>query len=196
MHYRKIWKEYYGEIPKDSDGRPYEIHHKDGNRSNNSVENLICLSIKEHYNTHHNQGDYGAAMLIAKRMGVSSNYLSEIQKGNPRPELVGKCGPKNGNIPWNKGVSGYKLKTDRKNKRFSSKLTINDVEKIREDYISEVDVANMSELGKINPKNGLLITYKACFIRDYAKKFNVSIVCIRNIIEHKSWKPEVLDVRK
>ena len=39
MNYRKIWETHNGEIPKDTDGRSFEIHHIDGNRNNNSIEN-------------------------------------------------------------------------------------------------------------------------------------------------------------
>lgn len=55
--YRKIWESYYGPIPTDSNGRSYEIHHIDGNRNNNDISNLKCLSIKEHYNVHYQQQD-------------------------------------------------------------------------------------------------------------------------------------------
>ena len=38
--YRKIWESYYGPIPKDENGISYEIHHIDGNRDNNDINNL------------------------------------------------------------------------------------------------------------------------------------------------------------
>ena len=63
--YRKLWIEQHGEIPKDEFGRSYEIHHKDGNHFNNSIDNLVCISIKEHYDIHYAQGDYGACVMIA-----------------------------------------------------------------------------------------------------------------------------------
>ena len=50
--YRKIFMKTYGSIPKDKDGRSYEIHHIDGNNSNNSPENLKAVSIEEHYYIH------------------------------------------------------------------------------------------------------------------------------------------------
>jgi len=50
--YRKIYEEHHGKIPEG-----YHIHHKDGNRKNNSIENLICLSPEEHFNLHLEQGD-------------------------------------------------------------------------------------------------------------------------------------------
>ena len=55
--YRKLYEEYHGLIPVDEDGRTYEIHHLDGNRKNNEPNNLVALSIKEHYRIHYEQGD-------------------------------------------------------------------------------------------------------------------------------------------
>lgn len=194
MHYRDIWKKHFGEIPKDSDGRPYEVHHKDGNRKNNTIENLICVSIKEHYDLHYNQGDYGAAMLIAKRMGKPANYLSEIQKGKKRPELIGKTGPKIGNTPWNKGISGYKLNCNRKNKRHSAKVTLEDVIKIRQDYNNKVDVPGIENVG-LNGSNGIQITYKILFIKEYSKRYNLTGVAIKKIIDNITWKEGTIDAR-
>lgn len=68
--YRKIWEKAYGEIPTDEQGRKYEIHHIDGNRSNNKLSNLMCVSIEEHYRIHLEQGDYGAAFRIAERLNI------------------------------------------------------------------------------------------------------------------------------
>lgn len=54
-NYRKIWEDNFGPIPKDENGRSYEIHHKDGNTENNDLSNLMCVSIKEHYDIHYKQ---------------------------------------------------------------------------------------------------------------------------------------------
>jgi len=80
--YRKIWEDHYGEIPRDQNGRSYEIHHIDGNRSNNCIENLMCVSIEEHLNIHLNQNDYGAVQSILLRM---ENY---------DPEFFSECASK------------------------------------------------------------------------------------------------------
>lgn len=45
--HREIWKATYGDIP---DG--YDIHHKDENPLNNSIDNLECLSKSEHAELH------------------------------------------------------------------------------------------------------------------------------------------------
>ena len=80
MDYRRIWKKHYGDIPKDKNGWTYEIHHIDGNHKNNSIENLKCLTIKEHYDEHYKNGDYGACVMIAKRIGLPHDYISNIKR--------------------------------------------------------------------------------------------------------------------
>lgn len=83
-HHRSIYESYYGSIPKDSLGRSYEIHHIDGDHSNNDLTNLKCVSIQEHYDIHYNQSDWGACLLIARRMEISpKNYkkLGDLQRG-------------------------------------------------------------------------------------------------------------------
>lgn len=85
--YRKIYEQNYGTIPKDDQGRSYEIHHIDGNRKNNDISNLKCVSIQEHYDIHYSQGDWGAVYAIARRMNLTLEQLSRISseaatKGN------------------------------------------------------------------------------------------------------------------
>lgn len=75
---RKVWTDHKGPVPKDNDGRSYEVHHIDGDPSNNKISNLVCVSIEEHYHIHHSQGDWGACALILKRMGRSVQEISEL----------------------------------------------------------------------------------------------------------------------
>lgn len=76
----KEWKKHFGFIPKDEDGRSYEIHHIDGDPSNNNIENLCCLSIKEHLGIHIKQEDWVAAFMIAKRMKIKPKEISELAR--------------------------------------------------------------------------------------------------------------------
>lgn len=76
--YRKIWEESNGSIPYDSSGRRMEIHHIDGKRDNNSIENLQLVTILEHYDIHYKQGDWAACQSIITRMRVSPEEKSKI----------------------------------------------------------------------------------------------------------------------
>jgi hypothetical protein len=80
--YRKIYEQHFGPIPKDEDGRTYEIHHIDGDDSNNDPNNLVALTIKEHYEVHKSQGDWAACLAMAHRMKVSPAEKSELARLN------------------------------------------------------------------------------------------------------------------
>ena len=43
-----IWTAAFGPIPKDERGQSYQIHHKDRDWRNNSLDNLQCVSRREH----------------------------------------------------------------------------------------------------------------------------------------------------
>lgn len=190
MNYRTLWEKHYGEIPKDSDGRSYEIHHKNGNHKDNRIENLECVTIKEHYDIHYNNGDYGACVMIAKRMNLSIDFISQIQKGVKRP---GVGGVKKGNIPWNKNKKGYELHSVETKKILSekssgeknpkSKLTEKNVRNIIETYLKKPEVVNV---GKIM-RNGVEMSYDRAFSIQYSKLYNVSPENIERIIKKKSW---------
>lgn len=64
MHYRKIWENYNKTIIPEG----YEIHHIDGNRNNNDITNLKCVSIEEHLKIHKQNKDWGAVQAILARM--------------------------------------------------------------------------------------------------------------------------------
>jgi hypothetical protein len=80
INYRRIWVAYNGKIPKDIDGRSFDIHHLDGNSDNNSIGNLIAISAYEHYCIHRDKGEFGAAAMIARRMKTKPSDLSETVK--------------------------------------------------------------------------------------------------------------------
>lgn len=76
----RCWKKVFGEIPKDANGRSYEIHHIDGNPNNNDISNLQCVTIDEHYKIHLERGEFGAAFLIAGRMSKRPEDIAEIAR--------------------------------------------------------------------------------------------------------------------
>lgn len=42
-----VWEKHFGKIPKG-----YQIHHKDENKDNNEIDNLMCMTQKEHLHWH------------------------------------------------------------------------------------------------------------------------------------------------
>jgi hypothetical protein len=77
-YYRKIYENHIGPIPTDETGRTYDIHHIDGNHSNNHPSNLKAVTIQEHYDIHYNQGDYSACTLMAIKLNMSHEEISEL----------------------------------------------------------------------------------------------------------------------
>jgi hypothetical protein len=107
MSYRKIWESYYGPIPKD---QLYDIHHIDGDRSNNNISNLKLVTPREHYDIHYAQKDWGACYSIAQqRLNLTPAELSTLASnqaktrvangthhfliGGPREDLMGDKNP-------------------------------------------------------------------------------------------------------
>jgi hypothetical protein len=78
MSYRKIYKNYHGSIPVDNTGRTFDIHHIDGDRNNNNIENLVAMSIEEHYNLHIQQNEYQAAAAIRMRWDKDIKEISKL----------------------------------------------------------------------------------------------------------------------
>jgi hypothetical protein len=77
---RKIYKSVHKIIPKDSEGRSFEIHHIDGDHTNNDINNLVAISLEQHYNVHIERGDLAAAHRIAGRLSMSGEEISELAR--------------------------------------------------------------------------------------------------------------------
>lgn len=80
VNYREIYEQHHGPIPNDDTGRTFEIHHIDGDRKNNNPDNLVALSIQDHYDVHYSQSDWGACLLIASRMTISPDEKSTMAR--------------------------------------------------------------------------------------------------------------------
>jgi hypothetical protein len=82
--YHKVWITHNGPIPKDNSGRSMEIHHIDGDHTNNDINNLRLVTIDEHYKIHYQQKDWGACYFMMMRMNKTpeeiSNECSELQR--------------------------------------------------------------------------------------------------------------------
>jgi HNH endonuclease len=75
--YRKLWEQKYGPIPVDENGVSYDIHHINGDRSDNRIENLMCVSMKDHYDIHLKQGDVMACCAIMRRINQPVSFSDD-----------------------------------------------------------------------------------------------------------------------
>lgn len=75
---RKIWTQHHGAIPIDEYGYRCDIHHIDGDSFNNSIDNLICLTLQEHYEIHYWQEDWGACYAISRRLDILPEEKREL----------------------------------------------------------------------------------------------------------------------
>lgn len=180
---RRAWVQANGPIGKDSNGFTLEVHHKDGDSSNNNIDNLSLLTIQEHLQAHMENGDWGAAALIAKRIGKGPDYIRNIQLGKKRPGVGGA--PK-GRVPWNKGKKACfsedvidRMRVTRSGKRFG-RLKVSDevAAEIIELYNQRLPIAAVGEVCK----NGKVMTYETAFAKTYCERYGVTSAQIRNII--------------
>ena len=110
--HRKVWESQNGLIPKDEEGRSYEIHHIDGDHNNNLIENLKLVTIREHYDIHFSQGDYGACLAIIMRMNVPVELAKQLQSELSKKVALRRIaeGTHNFNSEHSKKVQAERLK--------------------------------------------------------------------------------------
>lgn len=73
--HRVIWESKYGKIPKG-----YNIHHKNGNKIDNKIQNLELLHIGKH-NKKHNRGFKKGNQFYKNRKITRGNTLRDIKTG-------------------------------------------------------------------------------------------------------------------
>ena len=74
MVHRLIYEYFIGNIPKG-----YHIHHIDGNKQNNSIDNLECISPSEHNKRHHKDNTFnrytrGYVLTDEERKAIASKH--------------------------------------------------------------------------------------------------------------------------
>ena len=107
-NYRKIYEHHNGPIGTDSNGRTLEVHHIDGDHSNNNPANLTLVTIQGHYDIHYAQGDYGACYLISiQRMDMAPEDISVIAIKNALKRV------EEGTHPFLTRADGSSLQQDR-----------------------------------------------------------------------------------
>lgn len=85
--HRRIWKDHYGEIPPN-----HHIHHKNGDSTDNRIENLECISKKDHHKLHFDR-EKQTRILHKARDAASAWHRSEYGR---------KVHSKMGKESWNK----------------------------------------------------------------------------------------------
>lgn len=75
--HRLVWEQHYGEIPKG-----YHIHHKNGNKLDNRIENLVMISNSEHQKIHSKGNNFGK-----DRIGIEPTNKTPIEIQNKIKEL-------------------------------------------------------------------------------------------------------------
>ena len=99
-NYRAIYENHIGSIPRESDGRTYQIHHIDGNHQNNHPDNLKAVTIQEHYDIHYALGDWAACILLGEKIKLSPKEISNLASTHQRKRVedgthnfLGKANP-------------------------------------------------------------------------------------------------------
>lgn len=218
MNYRKLWEQTHGQIPKDEQGRTYDIHHIDGNRKNNSIENLICVSLEDHYKIHLKQfeetkseKEFRSLVFLSKRNGknvdtltgwtVSQETREKIRntlKGKKRPpEVIQKMKGKLTGIKWTE--EHIKSRVDGLKNFYKE----NDYES-RSEWRKNISEANKGKIltdetkEKLSKHNSKLSDNEVLEIVDLiiegknyniiSKKYNISPAQITSIKQKKTYK--------
>jgi len=85
-----IYENHHGPIPKDELNRVFEIHHIDGNHSNNSPDNLTAVSMREHYDIHYSQNDWYACWKMSSRLNLSNEEITDLAQKNNKIRIQDK----------------------------------------------------------------------------------------------------------
>jgi len=80
--HRRVWEDNNGPVPKGMC-----IHHLDGNTRNNSIDNLQCLSIKDHHKIHFSSEKQVAHLHAARE---KANLWHKSKKGRKKLSELGK----------------------------------------------------------------------------------------------------------
>lgn len=218
MNYRKLWEQTHGPIPKDEFGRTYDIHHIDGNRKNNSIDNLICLSLEDHYKIHLKQfeetkseKEFRSLVFLMERVGkrvenltgwtVSQETREKIRqslKGKKRPkEVIDKVSKKLKGRVWTdeqiesrkKGLKNFYEENDRES-RTEWRKNISDAHKGK--ILSEVTKEKLAKHNSKLSDNEVLeiveLINQGKSYKFISENFNISPAQITSIKQKKTYK--------
>lgn len=86
--HREVYEMHYGPIPSG-----YIVHHKDGNKLNNSIENLELLSRAEHASVHHKGVPKTEEMKKKSSKTKMGHTVSQETREKIREKLKGRALP-------------------------------------------------------------------------------------------------------
>jgi|LauGreDrversion4_2_1035121.scaffolds.fasta_scaffold35333_3 hypothetical protein len=218
MNYRKLWEQNYGPIPKDETGRTYDIHHIDGNRKNNSLDNLICLSIEDHYKIHLKQfeetkseKEFRSLVFLSKRIKKDVSTLTGWSVSNETREkikntLTGKKRPIHVVEKVREKMKGYQWSEEQKNSRVEGlkKFYQENDRESRTEWRNKISESHKGKIIKDSTKdklsrlNSKLTDNEVLEITDLIKegksykfiseKYNISPAQITSIKQKKTYK--------
>lgn len=158
MNYRKIWESQYGPIPIDNNGVTFDIHHIDGNRKNNDINNLMCLSVYDHYKIHLKQFNETKSHKDRASLNFLKSRIEKIEKNDLKGHIVteetrkkisdslkGRKRPLHVGEAVRKKLSGYKWSDEDKEKR---KKGLIDYHKNKSDEKTKIWKENLSKSHK------------------------------------------------
>lgn len=141
MRYKKhrtIWENHWGQkIPAG-----HHIHHIDGNKLNNDISNLLCVSILEHAMIHYLQGDVQAYNILALQIRRPSKKLTLDER-----KKISES--KKGSTPWNKGLTNTCQKGSAKSEEMKRKNSIAQKKNWRDPEVKERRSASMRGKRKV-----------------------------------------------
>ena len=82
--YRKIYERYNQASLLEG----IDIHHIDGDHSNNDPKNLQAVTLQEHYEIHKSQHDYYACVMISQRMKIKPEDWQQMAQENGRKSAI------------------------------------------------------------------------------------------------------------
>lgn len=89
---RWVWINHHGAIPKGMD-----IHHKDGDKGNNEIENLEMMSRSDHLKRHWQEGRFDLDQRRSNLPKQESGFKQKKEEKN-RVQSLRRCGKKEKNL--------------------------------------------------------------------------------------------------
>ena len=77
-----------------------DVHHIDGNHDNNTIDNLLAVTLQEHYDIHKQQNDHYACFMIAQRMKIKPEDWKQMARENGRKSAIKNRDQGIGLVAW------------------------------------------------------------------------------------------------